>query len=571
MYIKFKYKLMLVLCAILAIAVTITSAIWYTNSRSMVVETMFQSMNVLLDERARELESLLKNISSQTRTLTYNNSTVDRYIHNRWENEYLNNQARNKLDENINSIYVNNTVIQSIAIGNFKGDLVYRGNKFDYAFVKENRLDEMLPPDSSDVLVFAHGDSSYSPEDIMLYRNILYYGKRIGFCLVNLNRTDINDIFDDVFPGSTAIRVRTKGDSYLYTSSGYAAVEKSPEMSAQFDDIEKDREDSHRIIRDGDNSEWLAMSQQLFADEIAITIAIPMDNLLSDIRSKFQNIFVITLLMMGIMLCVISILSRWISRNVDSLTTALQNFSGGTLDTKVELNSRDEFGKVAEAFNLMTGDIRQLMEDIKTKEKEKTALEIRSLQGQINMHFLFNTLNTIKNLCYVQRVTNVERLVNALMDLLHVSMENGNDYVTLQTELDYINDYLEIYKYKSVLPVSCYMDIEPGLENARILKFMIQPIVENAIIHGIEENDDSEEGLIYIKAARIDEIIEIDVIDNGQGFDTSRISTFNGIGLSNTDQRIKIHFGDEYGIEVESTVGVSTVVKVRIPYKEWEE
>ena len=114
------------------------------------------------------------------------------------------------------------------------------------------------------------------------------------------------------------------------------------------------------------------------------------------------------------------------------------------------------------------------------------------------------------------------------------------------------------------------MDVEPGLEKARILKFMIQPIVENAIIHGIEENDDSEEGLIYIKAVRINETIEIDVTDNGQGFDTSKISTFNGIGLSNTDQRIKIHFGDEYGIEVESTVGVSTVVKVRIPYKEWE-
>ena len=561
MYIKFKYKIMLILCAILAFAVTITSAIWYTNSRSMVVETMFQSMNVLLDERARELESLLKNISSQTRTLTYNNSTVDRYIHNRWENEYLNNQARTKLDENINSIYVNNTVIQSIAIGNFNGDLVYRGNRFDYEFVKDNRLDEILPPDSEDVLVFAHGDSDFSPDD---------YGKRIGFCLVNLNRADINDIFDDVFPGNTAIRVRTRENSCLYTSSGYAAVEDSPEMTAHFDDIENGREESHRIIKDKENSEWLAISQQLFGNEIAITIAIPMDNLLSDIRSKFQNIFIITLLMMGIMLCVISILSKWISRNVDSLTRALQNFSGGTLDTKVELNSRDEFGKVAEAFNLMTDDIRQLMEDIKTKEKEKTALEIRSLQGQINMHFLFNTLNTIKNLCYVQRVTNVERLVNALMDLLHVSMENGNDYVTLQTELDYINDYLEIYKYKSVLPITCYMDVEPGLEKARILKFMIQPIVENAIIHGIEENDDSEEGLIYIKAVRINETIEIDVTDNGQGFDTSKISTFNGIGLSNTDQRIKIHFGDEYGIEVESTVGVSTVVKVRIPYKEWE-
>ena len=128
----------------------------------------------------------------------------------------------------------------------------------------------------------------------------------------------------------------------------------------------------------------------------------------------------------------------------------------------------------------------------------------------------------------------------------------------------------EIYKYKSLYPIRYYMDIEPEIEDEQILKFMIQPIVENAIVHGLEERREDTEGLILIRAERDGEDLVITVMDNGQGFDTGKISMFNGIGLANTEKRIKLHYGEQYGITAESIEGVSTSITVRIPVRREE-
>ena len=295
--------------------------------------------------------------------------------------------------------------------------------------------------------------------------------------------------------------------------------------------------------------------------------AVPVSELLGNMAGRFLNIILITAVMLVGMLGAVYMLTRWVGRNVDSLTEAIQTFGKGRMDTEISLKGKDEFGKVSEAFNIMTRDIKQLTEDIKEKEKEKMTLEIRSLQGQINLHFLFNTLNTIKNLCHIQRVINVEHLVDAFMRLLHISMEQDTEFITLETELQYIECYIEIYKYRSIYPLQCYTDIEPGTEHAQILKFMIQPIVENAIVHGLEGSREDQEGVIFIKAFRDGNDIVIMVMDNGRGFDIKKRSTFNGIGLSNTEKRIKLHYGREYGITAESVEGISTNITIRIPFR----
>ncbi len=296
-------------------------------------------------------------------------------------------------------------------------------------------------------------------------------------------------------------------------------------------------------------------------------VAVPVHILLGNMAGRFLNVILITAVMLCLLLGVVYILSRWIGRNVDRLTEALQTFSSGRLDTEISLEGKDEFAKVSEAFNIMTQDIKELMADIKEQEQEKMKLEIRSLQGQINLHFLFNTLNTIKNLCHIQRVTNVEHLTDAFMQLLHISMEQDTEYIPLKTELEYTKCYIEIYKYKSLHPIRYYMDIDPEVEDEQILKFMIQPIVENAIVHGLEESEEETEGIILIRAEQAGEDLVITVMDNGRGFDTDKISLFNGIGLANTQKRIRLHYGEQYGIKADSIEGVSTSITVRVPLR----
>lgn len=566
MYIKFKYKLLAVLCMILLMSSIVISGIWYKYSKDLIVENVYQSTNLILKERNRAFSASIEDVAFQTRNLTYNNPIVDRFFHNQWQDDYLNNQAVHKFKDAVTATYVNNPMIQSIELGNHSGDVFFLGQRLGLEVIAENEFQKLLEPLSGSYVLVGAREQTDFREQIMLYRNILYYGKNIGYCAVTFAKDQVAYVYEDAFPKETVLTVKGEADSFLYASDNYQASLENQSFVKLMDSVE----DGHKISRDGNGKEWLLLGDAISGSGAQVRVAIPVDSLLGDIKGRFANIFMVTGLLMGILFLVVLLASKWIGRNVDVLAGAIKDFSKGSLDTTIQLNGKDEFGKVAEAFNTMTREIKKLMEDIKKKEQEKVSLEIRSLQGQINMHFLFNTLNTIKNLCYVQRVTNVEHLVDSLMQLLHVSMEQEEEYIELEKELLYVKHYLEIYQYKSVSAIQYFMDIEPGILDAAILKFSVQPIVENAIIHGLEGNEQGEEGVIYIKAIQEGQDLEITVTDNGKGFDTAKIPTFNGIGWSNTQKRIKIHFGEQYGMTAESIEGISTSVKIRMPYRRIE-
>lgn len=561
---KFKYKITIILCCILLGTTGLISAIWYRYSKEMIVENAFESTNLLLRERDKMLTDTVETINNQISTLSYNNSIVDRYLNNKWESEYPNAQATERMEVLITNIYTGNPEINSIEISNYSGDSLVRGQKLDEEFLNREDLEEKLEKSGQDYLILGLGDEKYHPEKIVLFRFLMYYGKNIGYCAVTLENSVLDATFDDAFQDEALILVSAEEGTVLYASE---EIGRQQDKVSILDEMEhRESEDEKEIIRDDTGTEWLLVGNSEYSP-FMMSVAVPVKQLLGNMGERFLNVIIVTLLMLGMLLGVVYVLTRWIGRNIDTLTEAITTFGKGRMDTEIQLEGKDEFAKVSQAFNIMTQDIKKLTEDIREKEKEKMTLEIRSLQGQINLHFLFNTLNTIKNLCYIQRVTNVEHLVDAFMKLLHISMEQDTEFIPLKTELLYTEAYIEIYKYKSLYPIRCYMDIDPETEDAQILKFMIQPIVENAIVHGLEGNSEDQESVIFIKSVREDGDIIITVMDNGRGFDTRKISTFNGIGLSNTEKRIKLHYGAEYGITAESVEGVSTSISVRIPFR----
>lgn len=559
MYIKFRYKISMVLCCILLATTFLISGIWYRYSKEMIVDNAYETTELLLKERDKKLTDLVNTINNQTRVLAYNSNMVDRCLNNRWENEYLNRQAMEKMETLVTSIYTSNPEIHSIEIGTYGGESFARGQKLGEKFWEEADR-ERLEGLEQGYTVIGEGGSAFHPEQLILFRNIMYYGKMIGYCAVTLERESMEVIFEDAFQPEAVISVETRDGQILYTSPNYEDCLDKERVITKLGVKEKE------LVRDVLGQEWLLTGSSQDSS-FKMGVAVPVHILLGNMAGRFLNVILITAVMLCLLLGVVYILSRWIGRNVDRLTEALQTFSSGRLDTEISLEGKDEFAKVSEAFNIMTQDIKELMADIKEQEQEKMKLEIRSLQGQINLHFLFNTLNTIKNLCHIQRVTNVEHLTDAFMQLLHISMEQDTEYIPLKTELEYTKCYIEIYKYKSLHPIRYYMDIDPEVEDEQILKFMIQPIVENAIVHGLEESEEETEGIILIRAEQAGEDLVITVMDNGRGFDTDKISLFNGIGLANTQKRIRLHYGEQYGIKADSIEGVSTSITVRVPLR----
>lgn len=556
---KFQYKISMVLCCILLATTFLISGIWYRYSKEMIVDNAYETTELLLKERDKKLTDLINTINNQTRVLAYNSNMVDRCLNNRWENEYLNRQAMEKMETLVTSIYTSNPEIHSIEVGTYEGESFARGQKLDEEFWEENERERLKGLDGG-YTVIGRGGSACHPEELILFRNILYYGKVIGYCAVTLDQESMEEIFGDAFQPEALVSVETEDGQILYTSPNYEEYLDKERVIRSLGLKEKE------LVRDSLGQEWLLTGSSQDSS-FKMGVAVPVHILLGNMAGRFLNVILITAVMLCLLLGVVYILSRWIGRNVDRLTEALQTFSSGRLDTEISLEGKDEFAKVSEAFNIMTQDIKELMADIKEQEQEKMKLEIRSLQGQINLHFLFNTLNTIKNLCHIQRVTNVEHLTDAFMQLLHISMEQDTEYIPLKTELEYTKCYIEIYKYKSLHPIRYYMDIDPEVEDEQILKFMIQPIVENAIVHGLEESEEETEGIILIRAEQAGEDLVITVMDNGRGFDTDKISLFNGIGLANTQKRIRLHYGEQYGIKADSIEGVSTSITVRVPLR----
>ncbi len=270
------------------------------------------------------------------------------------------------------------------------------------------------------------------------------------------------------------------------------------------------------------------------------------------------------------------ILGREITRPIDALCRSTARVAKGDFDVRVSVDSGDELDLLAESFNSMVDEISSLVDDIKMEQKNLRATELRLLQAQINPHFLYNTLDTIIWLAEDNQKDQVTAMVSSLSDFFRTTLSKGKDFITIAEEESHIKSYLEIqqFRYRDIL--SYEIDIPEEIHSYLILKLTLQPIVENALYHGLK----NKRGLGKISVTGIKKKNQIDLIvsDNGIGMDEEKLARLNriirgeepddsqhGFGMANVQQRIELNFGMKYGMYIESTYGIGTKVIVTIP------
>ncbi|MDA8188070.1 MAG: XylR N-terminal domain-containing protein [Dehalococcoidales bacterium] len=237
-----------------------------------------------------------------------------------------------------------------------------------------------------------------------------------------------------------------------------------------------------------------------------------------------------------------------------------------------------ELGKELEYLSV---ELQQKLQIITEQEKailEKAVkdAELKALQSQVNPHFIFNTLNAIARLALFERAEETERMIYALSDLLRHSLRRIGDLVTLKDEIDHVRDYLMIQEMRFRDRINVEMDIDEGSLDARLPVLSLQPLVENAFIHGLEPS--IKEGRLYIKARRESGFVLVEIADNGIGIDAARLRSINegesvasskghitSIGISNVRQRLQHYFGGDCRLHFEGRPGVGTTVTLLIP------
>lgn len=268
--------------------------------------------------------------------------------------------------------------------------------------------------------------------------------------------------------------------------------------------------------------------------------------------------------------------ARYLTRPILRLVEHMEVISSGDFSKNPDIESNDELGIIGRQINEMSAHVSTLMENRIRDEQEKMNLEIKMLQAQINPHFLYNTLDSIKWIATMQHNTGIVKVVSALSSLLKNMAKGFNEKVTVRQELDFLDNYITIEKirYIELFDVEISVDA-PALYDARIIKLTLQPLVENSIFSGIEPS--GKPGLIKIHIFSKEQVLYISIRDNGIGIseeniahlltNTSRVTKnyMSGIGLPNVDRRIKLVYGQEYGLKIDSEVGVYTCVTVSLP------
>jgi len=206
---------------------------------------------------------------------------------------------------------------------------------------------------------------------------------------------------------------------------------------------------------------------------------------------------------------------------------------------------------------------KRFMDDARAKREA----ELKALQAQISPHFLFNTLNSIRWAAFNNNNKKAGDMTFALSNLLRMTIVNGEEFITLETEVGNLYHYVNIFQMSQAIDFTFAAEIPDALKPYRIPKLLLQPVVENALIHGF--NEDTVGGSITVKAETMVNSICISIEDNGSGMDTNKPfkkgQKFSGIGIDNVNERIKMNFGAEYGLQIESEVGKGTVVRLMLP------
>lgn len=396
-------------------------------------------------------------------------------------------------------------------------------------------------------------------------------GEKLGVILVDLNFSLIEDMVSRISLGDRG---------YVFITDQFGALIYHPKRELIYNGL---REEAFQaIIRsnqevipyevDGDLVEYTIASSKYSNWKVIGKVYVDDLNVHRSTLTYYFLILIFTAFVVSILL--VSIIAVRILHPIKNLLKGMSTFQSGQLDTRVQVESNNELGILTSTFNQMTGRIKALVEKMQMVEMNKRKSDLDALQAQINPHFLYNTLDSIVWMSEAGKKDEVVKMTSSLAKLFRISINKGDEFITVAKEIEHVESYLFIQQMRYGEKLTYDIQVEEEIFNQRMIKIVLQPIVENAIYHGIKALP--EKGRIRIRGRAEESFLLFEIEDNGIGMDeetkakllSGKIlssSKGSGVGVYNVDQRIKLYYGKEYGLKIESELYEGTTVFIRLP------
>ncbi|WP_256759335.1 sensor histidine kinase [Cohnella sp. WQ 127256] len=326
-----------------------------------------------------------------------------------------------------------------------------------------------------------------------------------------------------------------------------------------------------------DGQNYLVVSRSYPRFDWVIIGIVPIYEITKDNRILTEKFIGIGALFVLAAVILTLLIAKSITSPLNVIKETIRDVQEGNLDVKLNIKSRDEIGALAKEFNKMVGNTKLLMNNIIEEQKQKREYELAVMQSQINPHFLYNTLESICGLADLKRNADVVKIVNQLAQFYRGVLSKGSAIITMEDEIVITQTYLEILKIRYGDQMTYTMDIDPVVYHYNTIKLLLQPIVENSIYHGLKNK--RGKGHIAIQGRIKEDRLIISIRDNGVGIPKEKLDSIfcgrdvnqdnnkdkGGFGLKVTNERIKLYFGTEYGVEIHSVFGEGTVVTITLP------
>jgi two-component system, sensor histidine kinase YesM len=369
-----------------------------------------------------------------------------------------------------------------------------------------------------------------------------------------------------------------------YQHTFFEDEELDPEgLKSEFIKAKKQGKGSFQVMSNG--TPYLVITAYLDDLEANLLNVISLESLNAE-TAKTRNVFLSGIIVLVIILSLFTyLLIELLLKKMYRLKNSMKRVEKGDFSTEVEISGHDEIAELSFHFKNMLGKINSLIADAVNKQAAAKETELKALKTQIDSHFLYNTLENIKMMAEIEGKYDISDAITCLGEMMRYNLRWKNDFVVLEDELQYIKNYIEIMNLRLDGLLNLEVDVPKEMLEQEVLKMSLQPIVENAVKHGIIPKNPSSQGIICIRAEYSAGTAIINITDNGSGMTLEQCDRLNdhiqsnqervqysfkdgnGIGVKNVNERIKLYYGNRYGVSVASKEGAFTVVTIKVPCK----
>lgn len=398
--------------------------------------------------------------------------------------------------------------------------------------------------------------------------NSVKFDKPLGMAVVNIRA----DFFKEAYKGSAGFR----GNIFVLSGDGLVLFDSAGSITGELFPFETYSAEGLSSLKSNERY----VINKLFSEETGFTFVDVTDRLIiaeetGGIRKSINNTITVCILIT----LIISLGSAsMFTKRIKSLVRNMQDVENGRLETRTEVGADDEIGYLEQSFNTMCEKLEEYIKNVYVFEIKTKTAELKALQAQINPHFLFNTLESIRVTAQINGDVQAAKMIHILGEMFRWNIKMKGMFVDLKEEMDYVRSYIELQKLRYDNSLTVSTETESAALKLGVPKLLLQPLVENSISHGLSDMDSG--GHIWIKAYIDSGSLVIKVTDNGKGIDENKVKEVtqglskdenDRIGLSNIHQRISILFGNNYGLSICSEFGKGTEMTVSIPALSKEE